>query len=133
MALGVASVTAPAIWIVVAQGLWERPSARSDPQRVKVANAVTALTLLIGLTCFYVALFVLVLLSALLVIDDGYLGSTLRHAVGFGDYATLAWFTASLATVGGRSDRDWRPTSPCATRSTATDPRASPTRTTPLA
>jgi hypothetical protein len=30
-----------------------------------------------------------------------HLGSGLGHAVGTGDYATLAWFTASLAIVGG--------------------------------
>ena len=29
------------------------------------------------------------------------LASGLGHAVGVGDYVTLAWFTASLATVGG--------------------------------
>jgi len=86
---------------VIAHGLSERSSRASDTERVRVANAVTTLTLLVGLACFYMALFVLVLLSALLVIDASFLGSTLGHPVDFGDYATLAWFTASLATVGG--------------------------------
>ena len=101
VALGVLAVVALGLWIVVAHGLWERSSRASDPERVRVANAVTALTLVVGLACFYIALFLLVLLSALLIIDASFLGKTLGHPVDFGDYATLAWFTASLATVGG--------------------------------
>jgi hypothetical protein len=101
LGLGLAAVAALAIWLVAAHGLWERASEGVDAERVKVANAVTAITLLIGLTCFYVALFVLVLVSALLVIDASYLQKTLGHPVSFGDYAVLAWITTSLATIGG--------------------------------
>jgi hypothetical protein len=101
VAVGVVAVVVLGVWIVVAHGLWERSSRASDPERVRIANAVTVLTLLIGLACFYLALFVLVLLSALLIIDAGYFGGTLGHPADFGDYATLAWFAASLATVGG--------------------------------
>src|SRR5215218_10375737 len=49
VALGVLAVVALGLWIVVAHGLWERSSRASDPGRVRVANAVTALTLLVGL------------------------------------------------------------------------------------
>jgi len=38
------SVVALVIWLVVAHGLWERPSGRADPKRVQIANAVTVLT-----------------------------------------------------------------------------------------
>ena len=74
VALGVLAVVALGLWIVVAHGLSERSSRASDPERVRVANAVTALTLLFGLACFYIALFLLVLLSALLIIDASFLG-----------------------------------------------------------
>jgi hypothetical protein len=99
--VGVLAVAVLGVWIVVAHGLWERPSRGADRERVWVANAVTVLTLLMGLACFYLALFVIALLSALLIIEPGYLGKTLGHSVDFGDYATLAWIAASLATVGG--------------------------------
>jgi len=72
------------LWIVIAHGLWERSSRASDPERVRVANAVTAFTLVVGLVCFYMALFVLVLLSALLIIDAGYLGRSLGHPLDLG-------------------------------------------------
>jgi hypothetical protein len=101
VALGLLSVAGLAIWLIIGHGLWERSSAAEDPERAKIANAVTVLTLLIGLACFYIALFVLVLLSALLVIHPTYLQQVLGHPVDLGDYATLAWITASLATVGG--------------------------------
>src|SRR5205823_13505641 len=39
--------------------------------------------------------------AAELLLSPHALASGLGHPVGTGDYATLAWFTASLATVGG--------------------------------
>jgi hypothetical protein len=90
-----------AAWLIVAHGLWERSSKAVDAKRARTANAVTVLTLLVGLACFYVALFLLVLLGSLLVIDDTYLQQVLKHPVDFSDYATLAWIAASLATIGG--------------------------------
>jgi hypothetical protein len=101
LALGIASVTVLVVWLIVAHDLWEPPADHTEARRVRVANAVTVLTLVIGVTCFYVALFLLVLVSALLVITEPYLQHDLGHPVGLGDYATLAWITASLATIGG--------------------------------
>ena len=101
VALSLLSVVGLAVWLIIGHGLWERSSDADDPERATVANAVTVLTLLIGLICFYVALFVLVLVSALLVIHPTYLQQNLGHPVDLGDFATLAWVTASLATVGG--------------------------------
>ena len=39
--------------------------------------------------------------AAELLLSAQALGSGLGHPVGTADYVTLAWFTASLATVGG--------------------------------
>src|ERR687894_410755 len=69
--LGIAAVAGLAIWLVVAHGLWERTRGPEERDRVRVANRVTALTLLVGLTFFYAALFVLVLGAALLLIEEG--------------------------------------------------------------
>jgi hypothetical protein len=101
VALSVLSTSALAIWLIISHDLWERQSGQADRDRIRLANAVTALTLLFGIACLYAALFVLVLVSALLVIDQSYLQSSLGHPVGLGDYATLAWLAASLATIGG--------------------------------
>ena len=34
-------------------------------------------------------------------VPGAYFQSTLKHSVGLGDYVTLAWMAASLATVAG--------------------------------
>jgi hypothetical protein len=49
----------------------------------------------------YLALFVLILAGAVLVITPSLLSHTLGRHVGVVDYGSLAWFVASLATVGG--------------------------------
>jgi hypothetical protein len=55
----------------------------------------------IGIGALYITLFLFIFASAELLLNPDLLASGLGHAVGVGDYATLAWFTASLATVGG--------------------------------
>jgi hypothetical protein len=87
--------------VIVAHGLWERAPDRRLRDQVILFNFATAATVLIGIVTLYVALFLLIFAAAELLLTPAALGSGLGHAVGTGDYATLAWFTASLATVGG--------------------------------
>ena len=46
-------------------------------------------------------MFALILAGAALVITPSQLSHALGRDSGIGDYGTLAWFVASLATVGG--------------------------------
>ena len=87
--------------VIVAHGLWERAPARHLRDQVVLFNFATAATVLIGIATLYAALYLMILAAAGLLLSPDALGSGLGHAVGTGDYATLAWFTASLATVGG--------------------------------
>ena len=87
--------------VIVAHGLWERAPARHLRDQVVLFNFATAATVLIGIATLYAALFLMILAVAGLLLSPDALGSGLGHVVGTGDYATLAWFTASLATVGG--------------------------------
>lgn len=87
--------------VIVAHGLWERAPARHLRDQVVLFNFATAATILIGIATLYAALFLMILAAAGLLLSPQVLGSGLGHAVGTGEYATLAWFTASLATVGG--------------------------------
>src|SRR5206468_1800316 len=69
--------------------------------QVILFNFATATTVAIGIGTLYLALFLLIFAGAELLLSPNVLASGLGHGVGLGDYATLAWFTASLATVGG--------------------------------
>ncbi len=55
----------------------------------------------IGIALLYVALFLLIFGAAELLVRPGLFAPGLGHSAGIGDYAALAWFTASFATVAG--------------------------------
>jgi hypothetical protein len=99
--VSIASIVFTSGAVIVAHGLWERAPDRRLRDQVILFNFATAATVLIGIATLYVALFLLIFAAAELLLSPDALGSGLGHAVGTGDYATLAWFTASLATVGG--------------------------------
>jgi hypothetical protein len=101
LAIGVLSIAALLLWLVVAHELFESPSRSQHTQLVRRANSATIGTLFIGLLLGYGVLFAMVLLAAALVVPAGLLESTLRHPAGFADYATVAWLSSSLATIAG--------------------------------
>jgi magnesium-transporting ATPase (P-type) len=100
-AVAILAIALLVTWLVVAHGLWERPSGQADSERVRLANKVTVGTLVIGVACFYAALFVVVTAAALIVIESSFIEKTLGHSAGLGSYLTIAWVAASLATVAG--------------------------------
>jgi hypothetical protein len=51
---------------------------------------------LIGTVTLYAALHLLIFAAAELALSPKTFGRGLSHSAGTGDYATLAWFTASL-------------------------------------
>jgi hypothetical protein len=99
--LMVTAIVAMVVWIIVAHHLWERPE---DPDQQKWAalyNGVTVLTISSAVLLAYAALFALILLAAWVFVPGAYFQTILKHPVGFGEYLTLSWLAASLATVAG--------------------------------
>jgi hypothetical protein len=97
----IASISFTSGAVIVAHGLWERAPNRHLRDQVILFNFATAATIVIGIATLYAALLLMIFAAAELLLSTQALGSGLGNAVGTGDYATLAWFTASLATVGG--------------------------------
>ena len=87
--------------VIVVPGLWERTTDIRASSQVVLFNLATAATVTIGIVSLYVVLFLLILGGAGLVTAPDAFADAVGRDVGFGDYATLAWFVASLATVGG--------------------------------
>ncbi|WP_374214963.1 hypothetical protein [Streptomyces longispororuber] len=90
-------------WLIVDAQLWHRPS-KSSPearQRARLYNASTVVTVGIGVLACYVGLMVISFLWALFVLNDRVFASLTRSPLNAADYVTLAWFVASVATVGG--------------------------------
>jgi hypothetical protein len=99
IALG--SVAGIVVTIMITTGLWERSPHRDAREQVILFNIVTATTVGIGVVVLYVALFVIMLASALLLVPGDLLSIQLRHAAGAADQIRLAWLATSIATLGG--------------------------------
>src|SRR5918996_6032986 len=101
LTLMVVAMVAMVVWIIVAHHLWERPS---DPEVRKWAplyNGVSVLSISAAVLLAYATLFLLLFVAAWGFVPGDYFQSTLKHPVGIGEYLTLSWLGASLATVAG--------------------------------
>ena len=97
----VVSITLTVVTVIAVHELWERAPNRDAREQVILFNVATAATVALGILTLYVALFVLILAGAELLVAPRVLGDALGRPAGQRDYAVLAWFVASLATVGG--------------------------------
>jgi uncharacterized membrane protein len=101
LALAVVALATIVVFLILAHGLWERAVTPQAREQAVLFNVATVLTLLLGVTCLYVALFVLALAGAGLALDDTVLSQALGHPATFGDYVKVACLASSLATVAG--------------------------------
>jgi hypothetical protein len=100
-ALMAVAIVAMVAWIIIAHHLWERPE---DPQQRRwtpLYNGVTVLSVSAAVLLAYAILFALLFVAAWVFVPGSYFQSTLKHPIGFGEYLTLSWLGASLATVAG--------------------------------
>lgn len=99
----IASIALVVGWLVIDGKLWDRPEDGSPDarERSRLYNTSTLVTLSIGVIICYIALYVLNLVWALFVLDPAVMSRSARTSLGYGDLFVLAWFVASVATVGG--------------------------------
>lgn len=95
------SITAMVSWLITRHRLWERPSDRLGRQGARLYNLTTALTLTFGAGTLYLVLFLTVLLGSLVLLDPGVLAQEVGRPVDLTDNLSLAWLSASVATVAG--------------------------------
>lgn len=95
------TVVIMAVWLMVYNHLWDRPSVGVERRKAVLYNVSTAATLAIGVACMYAILYVVALLAAAVVIDSGYFAQTLGHPVGMGSYLNLVWLCSSVGIVAG--------------------------------
>ncbi|WP_197681140.1 hypothetical protein [Nocardioides scoriae] len=97
------SIALVVAWLVVDGELWDHADDPSDEARwrSRLYNTSTVLTLTIGVSICYLALYVVNLVWALFVLDADVMSASLGTSLGSGDLFVLAWFVASAATVGG--------------------------------
>jgi hypothetical protein len=96
----VGAVLTMVLFLVFGHHLWEHGDdvVRSH---VRLYNATTVVTLTLGVLVLYVAGLALVLPVVLLILDKQVVKANVGTLPRFGDYFAIAWFIASMATVGG--------------------------------
>jgi hypothetical protein len=99
VALG--SLTAIALTLIVAHGLWDRGAPLSLRHPVSLINLATASTVALGVLTLFAALLVITVVCTAVLIPDTVLASELKHSVPGIDYLRIAWVVTSLATIGG--------------------------------
>jgi hypothetical protein len=99
--LGLASVLAVVLTIVIGAGLWERAPRASVREQVTLFNVVTVTTVVIGILTLYAALFVFIGSAVFVLVPDDVLSDEIHHGVGVLDRLRLTWLTTSLAAIGG--------------------------------
>ena len=99
--IGLGSVAAITVTIMVSTGLWERSPHPAAREQVALFNIVTAATVGLGVAALYLALFIAMLAAALLLVPGSLLGLVIGHSAGVADQVNLAWLAASIATLGG--------------------------------
>jgi hypothetical protein len=99
IALG--SIAGITVTIMVTTGLWERSPHPAAREQVILFNIVTTATVGIGVVVLYLALFIIMLASALLLVPGDLLSIQLRYPAGAADQVRLAWLATSIATLGG--------------------------------
>jgi hypothetical protein len=95
------AIAAMATWLLLYNGLWEKPSRRGERERALLYNVSTLVTLTIGVACMYAILYVIALLASFALIDSSYLSSQLGHPSDLTSYATIIWLASSVGIVAG--------------------------------
>lgn len=89
------------VWLLIGNRLWDRPRYASLTEVILLYNLSTVLTLLLCVLALYGSLVVIILLSALIVIDPDFMSSVLGSEARFSNYLDIAVLSASLGTVAG--------------------------------
>lgn len=99
--ISLVAILAMATWLITYNRLWDRADDRDARAKAVLYNAATAITIVFGVSCMYVLLYLAGLLAALALIDPGYFSSQLQRPSSFGAYLKLVWLASSVGIVAG--------------------------------
>lgn len=88
-------------WLILSNGLWDRPVHESRVTVDVLYNASTLVTMLVCVLALYLALVVLILVGGLVVIDPDFMSSILGTRAAFTNYLDIAWLSAALGVIAG--------------------------------
>jgi hypothetical protein len=95
------SVGATVATLIIGAELWEPIVSRAVRKQVILFNIATVVTVMIGVTVLYAALYALALLAAFWFVVPQIWHDQVGHSASLRDYFELAWLISSLAMIGG--------------------------------
>ena len=95
------AVGAMTVWLIAYNRLWDRPADPAERVKAVLYNAATVLTLLVGVVCMNMLLFLVMLVAAAALIDPGYLAQTVHQPAVLDVYLQLVWLGSSIGIVAG--------------------------------
>jgi hypothetical protein len=95
------SIVGTVATLIIGAELWEPVVNRAVRKQVILFNIATVLTVMIGVTLLYAALYVLALVAAFWFVVPQIWRDQVGHPASLRDYFELAWLISSLAMVGG--------------------------------
>jgi hypothetical protein len=99
--IAVLAVVAMAIWLIVDNGLWERPAAREHREEATLFNAATAATIGLGVACMAVLLVGLTTAAAAVVIPQQMMPGAVDGAATLTAYLRLGVLAGAMGIVAG--------------------------------
>ncbi len=99
--IAVLSSLALTTWLIVDHELWERPSDVRAKQLARLYNITTSVTLMLGIVCLYLGLFIVLTIISVIVLPPQVLQTTLGHAPTWAGRLGIVWFATSAAMIGG--------------------------------
>lgn len=100
--LGASTILLGTTALILQHGLWERSRGRETSRaQIRLFNLATTATVAIGFVALYAILVTVALIAAVVLVDGDTLVEVTGHdTAGVAEYAALAWFAGSLATLG---------------------------------
>lgn len=95
--ISVFAIVVLTFWLIFHNGLWHR----GRTWRASLDNAATVVTVSVNTVLIYLAAILLMLVLTFVVVPDSYMATQLGRDVTWHAYGAIAWFTASLGTMGG--------------------------------
>lgn len=99
--VAVLAVVAMAVWLIVDNGLWERPAARVHREEATLFNAATAATIGLGVACMALVLIALTTAAAAVVIPPHLLPGSGDGLAAVPSYLRLGVLAGAMGIVAG--------------------------------
>lgn len=102
LSIGAVAVAVMITWLIVSNGLWDKPVHERLTRVVVLYNFSTVLTLLVCVVALYLALVVMIFAGGLIIIDPGFMSTLLASSdVQLTNYLDIAWLSAAMGVVAG--------------------------------